>query len=232
MPELKTYGEVGEDGGCLLFTLNPPGLLARGKSVDEAMARASQAAQALDLFLEGCGRPYPWVGPNPSIIVAETLRRRGNVANGNTSVTFSADRVSVEAEEIPRFLALQAHLRNELLELRDLIPLDAYGFRSLPHRMTIQEQLSHLASCDRWYLSRLWSNLPKLPRSKDVWDKLAMNRERVRDKLLALTSEDLALIKRTEGEVWTCRKMMRRFMYHERFHLDTVKRDLAIYKIK
>lgn len=229
MNELRVYAEVGEDGGCLLFTFDPPGLLARGDSVEEAMGLVPQAARDLDRFLTECGRPYPGAGPNPEILVAETKRRRGLVANGNTSVTFEMDKVPVQAEEIPRFLAVQEHLRRELLELKDLIPPGAYEFRSLPHRMSIEKQLSHLAGCDHWYLSRLWSNLPRLPKSKDVWDKLAMNRERVRDKLLSLTEEELALVVRTEGEVWSCRKMLRRYMYHERFHLDTIKRDLNLY---
>lgn len=229
MSEMKVYAEVGEDGGCMLFTLDPPGLLARGSSVEEAMNRAPEAARALDAFLAGCGRPYPGAGPNPEIVVAETVRRRGKVANGNTSAIFAADKVPVAAEEIPRFLRLQEHLRSELLELKGLIPEGAYAFRSLPHRMTIEKQLSHLASCDRWYLSRLWSGLPRLTKSKDVWDKLQMNRARLQDKMLTLTQDDLALIARKDGEEWTCRKFMRRAMYHERFHLDTIKRDLAIY---
>lgn len=229
MAELRVYSEVGEDGGCLLFTFDPPGLLARGNSMEEAMDLASQAARDLDKFLAQCGRPYSGGGPNPEIVVAETKRRRGKVANGNTSVTFEMDKVPVQVEEIPRFLTVQEHLRRELLELKDLIPEGAYEFRSMPHRMSIERQLNHLADCDRWYLSRLWSNLPRLPRSKDVWDKLAMNLERVRDKLMGLTEEELALVVRTDGEVWSCRKMLRRFMYHERFHLDTIKRDLNLY---
>lgn len=229
MAELKVYAEVGEDQGCLLFTFEPPGLLVRANSTDEAMALAPRAAQALDDFLSQCGNPYPSAGPRPDIVIAETIRRRGKVANGNTSVTFERDLVPVEAEEIPRFLVVLEYQRRELMDLKELIPEAAYGYRSLPHRKTIAEQLIHLASTDRWYLSRLWSNLPRLPRSRDAWDKLQMNRELVMDKLQALTPEDRAMVLRTQGEVWTCRKFMRRLMYHERFHLDTIKRDLALY---
>lgn len=229
MSELRVYAEIGEDQGCLLFTYEPPGLLVRANSMVEAMELAPKAAQGLANFLTQCGSPYPNAGPSPDIIVTETKRRRGKVANGNTSITFEMDKVPVDAEEVPRFLIVLAHQRREFMELRDLIPEGGYDYKSLPHRKTILEQLIHVAGCDRWYLSRLWSDLPRLPRSQDVWNKLELNRERVIDKLLALTPEDRAMVVRTEGEVWTCRKFMRRLMYHERFHLDTIRRDLDLY---
>lgn len=229
MSELKLYAEVGEDKGCLLFTIEPPGLLVRGSSIEEALRLAPQAARELDDFLSGCGQPYVSFGPAPDIVVAETKKRRGKVANGNTSVTFAADLVPVQADDIPRFLTVQEHLRKELMQLKEVIPEAAYSFASMPQRMSILKQLTHLADCDHWYLSRLWSNLPRLSKSRDVWEKLSMNRERVTQVLLNLTSADLALEKRVNGETWTCRKMLRRFMYHERFHLDTIKRDLDLF---
>ncbi|MTI94763.1 MAG: hypothetical protein FH749_04625 [Firmicutes bacterium] len=229
MAQLKVFAETGADGGCLLFTFEPPGMLARGNSVEEALGQASSAASRLDTFLAECGRPYPGAGPSPEILVAETVKRRGKVANGNTSVSFQKDKEPLEAEEIPRFLTVLAHQRKELLDLKAEIPQETYGFKFLPHRKTIEEQLKHIAACERWYLSRLWTDLPRLPRAKDVWEKLALNRELVEQVMQDLTPEDRARVVGIEGEVWTCRKVLRRLMYHERFHIDTTKRDLSMF---
>lgn len=226
MAVLKVYAEVGADGGCLLYSFDPPGLLARGATEDEAMAAAPGALAELRQFLAECNQQGWLPGGDLAVEVAERKCRRGVVANGMTSVTFQRDRVPLLREEIPPFLAVLDHQRLKLLELKERIPPQAYGFKSLPRRKTIAEQLTHIAACDRWYLSRIWQGLPRLRRSRDVWDKLSLNRDLVRRKLMSLTDADLSLVVAPQGEVWTCRKLLRRLMYHEKFHLDTILRDL------
>ncbi|MHB8927483.1 MAG: DinB family protein [Bacillota bacterium] len=187
MARLKVYAELGSEGGCILYTFDPPGLLSCGDSLDEAMAAAPR----------------------------EAARKR--------------DLEPVRSEEVPGFLAILEHQRKTLWALKDRLPAEAYGFKSLPRRMTIKEQLTHIAACDRWYLSRYWRDLPTLRWSKDVWDKLVLNREPALERLGHLSLEDRAAARTTGGQVWTARKLFRRFMYHEKFHRDTIERDLALF---
>lgn len=229
MRELNVYAEVGQDKGCLLFIFDPPGMLVRANSFNAALDRAPGAANELFALLNGCWQPSPCPGETPRIILAEILHRRGKVANGNTTVTFQRDYVPPRPEEIVMFLKAFEAVRGHLLELEAQIPGDAYNFKSLPHRKTIEEQLGHIAACQGWYLSQAWKGLPRLPRSRNVWHKLELNWERAREKLLSLQAEELDLVVRTKGEAWTCRKILRRLLYHEKFHLDTIKRDLGIY---
>jgi len=171
VPTLEIYAEMGGDGGCLLFTFDPPGLLARGASYEEALASApDEAARLRDLLTEaGLLHLFGRVGPGeaaeaPSalaeksgdidLVVAETVRGSYRVGNGDTRATFQRDLVPVEAGEVPGFLAVLALIRSGFLTLRDRIPPGAYGFRSAPHRWTIEEQIRHVASCDHWYLDR------------------------------------------------------------------------------
>lgn len=181
MAHLRVHAEIGGDGGCLFYTFDPPGLLARGASFEEALAAAPAEAARLRRLLAGgslpgaAGNPpgaggsllglleEPWdEGEVPEIVVAETIRARYQVANGRTNATFQSDLVPVRRSEVPGFLAVLALLRARLLALRDRIPREAYAFKSLPHRKTIEEQLRHMADCDRWYLTRLWDDLPRL----------------------------------------------------------------------
>ncbi len=232
---LEVYAEVGHDGGCLLFTFDPPGLLARGTSLEEALAAAPHEASRLRRLLEGAGRldllKEVWpAGEVPRVVVAETVTGRWRVANGGTKATFERDLVPLEADEPARFIQVMAALRASLWTLKDRLPAEAYGFRSLPHRGTILEQLRHVAGCDRWYLSRFWDELPRLPRSEDVWHKLALNRELAVSMLGGMTAEDRARSRKIDHQVWSARKLFRRFLYHEKFHLDTVERDFAAFR--
>ncbi len=232
--KLKVYAELGSEGGCILYTFDPPGLLSCGDTPDEAMAAAPREAARLRRFLADCGRldllAEPWKdGETPEIVVAETVRRRGKSTRGNTRATFKRDLEPVRPKEVPGLLAILEHQRKTLWTLKDRLPAGAYGFKSLPRRMTIQEQLTHIAACDRWYLSRYWRDLPTLRRAKDVWDKLALNRELAVERLGHLSPEDRAAARTADGQVWTARKLFRRFMYHERFHSDAIERDLALF---
>lgn len=237
---LLVYAEIGtDDGGCLLYTFDPPGLLGRGSSEAEALGEAGgSGAAALRALLAEAGRlellAEPWAeGESPSLVVAERVVRRGRVAGGGTRATFQPDLVPLRSDEIEPFLALLGHLRSRLEALRstlDALPPEVYRFRSLPHRMTIEEQLAHIAGCDRWYLTRFFPQLPgRLPPARDVWHKLYLNRERASARLRGMSTEELAAVRKTDGEVWTARKLFRRFMYHERFHQETLRRDLVRY---
>jgi hypothetical protein len=234
MAILELYVEIGGDGGCHLFTFDPPGLLAWGRSREEALAAALAEAARLRRLLDDHGLlgllKEVWdEGETPELKVVETVTGRHRVANGGTRATFARDLVPVREDEVPGFLEVLAALRTTLWSLKDRIPPEAYSFRSLPRRMTIAEQLRHIAGCDRWYLTRFWDDLPRLPRSRDVWHKLKLNRELALSRLGGMTADDRARTRKVDHQVWSARKLFRRFAYHEKFHRDTIERDMALF---
>ncbi len=90
------------------------------------------------------------------------------------------------------------------------------------------EQLRHIASAERWFLSKIIPELPRLPVSHDVWQRLAVVRELVVESLSGLSGAALGCRALINGELWTTRKVIRRLMYHEQFHRDCVRRDLKL----
>lgn len=53
-------------------------------------------------------------------------------------------------------------------------------------------------------------------------------RNLVEHTLAGLTADQLAVQNVVGGDLWSPRKVMRRLMYHEQFHRDTIVRDLRL----
>lgn len=240
-PVVKLYAEVGTDGGALLYVFDPPGLVARGRSLPEALERApdgyAELAEMRVNAAAAAAQPAAGAGAalaptvNYSFVIAEQVNRRGAVADGMTSATFGPDFVPVSADELPGIVALLGESRRRLLEVRT--ELESAGlpglmdYRSLPHRMTIRRQLEHIASAEKWYLSHIWTGLSRLAPARDIWQRL----EAVRAQVIAVLETEGKVPQKAasvSGERWTVRKVVRRLMYHEKFHRDAVRRDLDL----
>ncbi len=235
MAELEVYADVGADSCCILFTFDPPGYLAHGRSLDDAVEKASFASRELRDFLQRCGRvsllKQIWQeDENLQINVVEIFRNRGKVADGYTRATFLRDYDPVTPSENLEFVDLMECMRRELIEFKMKPDSKAMQFRSSIGDMTINDHLMHIASCDRWYLSRFWEDLPGLPRSHDVWHKLHLNRELAIRMLSNLNSQDSERSRKVNGEMWTARKLFRRFLYHERFHINCIRNCYELFR--
>jgi hypothetical protein len=101
-----------------------------------------------------------------------------------------------------------------------------------PATHTILNQLRHAADVERWYLSRLWRNLPRLPRSDSVWQRLEMTRTLVEKWFTQLPDKELARVERYNGELWSARKILRRLVYHEWFHLQATRRIIKKFSVE
>lgn len=228
MAELKVYAEVGADNCSILFTFDPPGYLAHGKSIEDALKKVSSETRELREFLQRCNKTnllkQIWEEDDvPQIKVVEVVRNRGKVAEGYTRATFSRDYDPVMREESLEFLSLMKCMREELISFRTKLDSTTLRFRPSVRDMTISEHLKHIASCDRWYLSRFWDDLPRLSRARDEWQKLYLSRKLAVTLLSNLNREDAERTRKVNGEVWTARKLFRRFLYHERFHINCIR---------
>ncbi len=236
----QLYLETGSDGGALLYSFDPPGLVARGASLSEAISAVPTGfAELLDIRRAAEATAMEVRAPQPGaeepvsateFSIAERYVRRGVVANGMTTATFTPDLVPMTRAEVEEAIALLAESRRRLVSLRPAIEASAgtgevLGHRSTPARWTIGEQLRHIASAERWYIAKIVKGLPRLPRHDCPWERLTAVRVLVVGALRRLSGAELALQTRDTGEMWTARKVVRRLMYHEKFHRDTIRRD-------
>lgn len=89
----------------------------------------------------------------------------------------------------------------------------------------IAQHLRHIAGAGRWYLTRLaLGPFPDLGRTTDPIERLARVRRMVVARLRRLTAAERARIIKIEHEWWSARKMLGRFLYHERYHLRSMAR--------
>lgn len=156
---------------------------------------------------------------------------------------FAADHVPVTVEEIETAIRRMSFARRNLLdllsELPDLVldwrpPLSAAARVDswAPQMRGIREILNHIASGDRYYRTALQDEPAPPEPQEEVFD-LALQRQRAINRLRSLTAEDCARTFRptgrrlSEAEEWTIRKVLRRYICHERFHTREIQQRLA-----
>lgn len=89
-------------------------------------------------------------------------------------------------------------------------------------RWSIEGILRHIGGAEWWYMERLGyafpqDNLPKTPRER---------LERVRISLVELLPqlEGVKQVVGQDGELWSPRKMLRRTVWHERDHIEHIRK--------
>jgi uncharacterized damage-inducible protein DinB len=134
---------------------------------------------------------------------------------------FESERRPVLLAEIPCFLEMMACAREELLALTRDLPEETLHWKASPHSWSIQETLRHVAGAERWYLTRILdpAGLPQFQPSQSVWKRLELVRALALERLNGLSEEVLGrVVTDASGELWSARKVFRRYLEHEREH--------------
>ncbi len=124
------------------------------------------------------------------------------------------------------------HSRRDLLELCESLDSKALLRKPKGGPRTIGDCLSHIASVEWWYVTRLDIVLPAdFPR--DPFDLLQYTRRLAEKELKRLTKEQRTRIFQPHHDpspvcnLWTARKVLRRFVDHERLHTAYIEKALS-----
>jgi predicted RNase H-like HicB family nuclease len=145
---------------------------------------------------------------------------------------FDCDLEPVQREEIPGFLALMSFAREELLALTQALPEALLSWQPGPKEWSIAEVLRHVAGVQRYYLTRIiYPDLVPIQQPfRSVWKRLASMQALSTQLLMELSGEQLsAVVAASSGELWTARKVFRRFIEHEREHTFHIQEILEKY---
>jgi len=235
--------EIGKEGWTYAWVLDLPGCFSRGASPEEALAVLSpRIARYLD-WLSGF-EPVPHTG-RESEVVAEVHDARCPVRRGDTRALFAWDRHAPTREEFERDLRWMAHHRRTLLTHVQNLPPDALdqgdpeeegkGIHDL-HAPSLRRILRHIAGAEYWYLTRIPTEA-QLPSEepRDVFAALSAVRAAaepvLRQLLQACPSRVVEVPQKTWSgsftEGWTLRKILRRALWHEAFHIEEIQRHLG-----
>jgi uncharacterized damage-inducible protein DinB len=136
------------------------------------------------------------------------------------------------------FLDLIHWNRGELLALVQPIPEDARNARALQGKRTLNETLRHVMNAEQWYISRLGLGVQKEYEGHARRVRFG-RRQTIPERLVTTRHDAVQTLKEVFGrgklgiftrraytrhpqEEWTFRKVLRRFVEHEREHIGTI----------
>jgi len=229
----KLYLEVGsvdhEGGSCLAWVLDLPGCVAYAASVEEAIARAPEAAQGYLNWLRNHGESVPdiEIDPDPAEILQVSF------LNGyEINSIFGPDFGAPSDEELERCLRWMGYSREDLLKLVRSLSRETLDAEVRSGGPTIRKVLEHVARAEEWYVSRLEPDPSQVSApdvgSEDVFKRLEAVRAWAIERLQTLPSERRKRIIVHEGEAWTFKKVLRRFLYHEAYHRRQIEEFLDL----
>ena len=200
--------------GYIGYIVELPGAFVRGKTEEEAIAKVDGE---VDIFLN-------WLGIKQKheykIQIAQRHRSSLQVEDADNEILLEADQEIMKKEEFRNFAELVWYSGETFLQLytsakfknwidESRIRKTFYG----ENPKTIQEIFEHVKGCQYYYLSRT-----KIEFEKEEKDFLDI-RKFCLAKLENLYSQNNnSLLFDEDNELWTLKKVLRRFIHHDRIH--------------
>jgi uncharacterized damage-inducible protein DinB/predicted RNase H-like HicB family nuclease len=241
MPHYPVYLEIADDGWCMAHVLDLPGCVVRAPGRDEALNRLPDAIRDYHAWLRRYGESAPSVDEPIEVEVAGESSGIGPFDRRSAAALFPPEQQPITREEIERYFRLMGYSRADLLALVRDLPDDVLDWQPHSESFTIRGLLRHVGNAEQWYVSRLvdlqtlppeWSHDEGLP----IFELLEMTRRTAIARLQQLTqAERSGVFYPTHrawepGEPWTARKVLRRFLEHEREHTNQVREILVAHR--
>ena len=230
--------EIGS-GGTGAFVPDCPGCWVFGRIPESALKKVRAAVVEWLEWLRKHGE-RPRIKPDEvEVVEGEILRVTYNpVQADKPEPLFWSEVLPVSGEEIERTIQLMGYSRSDLLKLVSDVEGEVLDWQPPEKPRTIRNCLRHIGIGEWWYITRLDIDLPEeFP--EDVFELLHSTRETALHNLQNLPEEKWSGVfqptKHVAAEaavcnLWTARKMMRRFVDHERLHTRYIEKVLGMYQ--
>ncbi len=211
------------DRGYLFYAANYPGAYVRGESEASALAKFGGEIRG---FLRWSGETVPRFD-EPEITVVQRKRSELQICDADSDVLFDSERCALPEPEYERGKALMLKSARCIQKLFNGIPNPDISDRAprtcfygaVPR--TPREMYRHINETTAYYAAAVGIELENVP-------DLYLNRLQVLSELESLPDflSD-RVYTAPDGELWTMRKVVRRFLWHDRIHARAMWRTAA-----
>ena len=199
-------------GDTLLYAVDLPGAFTRGESLSAAIAKMPAEIKS---YLAWRGDPVPDL---IEIVIAEEKESELDIRDADSDAIFDREKAPLTREEYEMLKSLALRSAKDLLALYESIPDKDAGlspirktfYGQVPH--TAREMYAHTKSVNAYYFGEIGVDAKN---DGDIYEC----RKRGFDALEA--EPDFLytpVIEGSYGEYWSHRKMLRRFIWHDRIH--------------
>jgi predicted RNase H-like HicB family nuclease/uncharacterized damage-inducible protein DinB len=147
------------------------------------------------------------------------------VEPGDPVAFFAADGEPLSHHELQTAVRLIEHARRDLLEFLRDVPENLRHWRPEPSEWSIAEALLHMAQVEASYIARLDEESERSP-----FPQMAAIRSWAYHRLGRLTEAELSRVTTHRGEQWSARKVLRRFLEHDREHTAHIRSLVTRYR--
>ncbi len=207
------------DRGYMLFAGNYPGAFMRGRTKEEALGKVPAEIRSYNAW-RGCTTPQS----EPMIAIVQESKTDLDVADADGEVLFDSERTPLTESEYGSLRALVLKSAQDFRTLYASIPDKDLAAR--PARktfygdtpLTANAMMAHTNSVTQYYAAQLGIRLEHVP---DICE----NRLHAMDRIERLPGYlDSAVVLGDGGELWSLRKVLRRFIWHDRIHAKAMYR--------
>lgn len=199
-------------GDTLLYAVDLPGAFTRGESLPAAIAKMHAEIKS---YLAWKGDPVPDL---IEIVIAEEKESELDIRDADSDAIFDSEKAPLTREEYEVLKALALRSAKDFLALYESIPDKDAGlspirktfYGQVPH--TAREMYGHTKSVNAYYFGEIGIE------ADNEGDILACRRRGFEALEAHPDFLHMPAAEGSYGEYWSVRKMLRRFIWHDRIH--------------
>ena len=199
-------------GDTLLYAVDLPGAYARGESLSAAIAKMPAEIKS---YLAWKGDPVPDL---IEIVIAEEKKSELDIRDADSDAIFDSEKAPLTREEYEVLKALALRSAKDFQALYESIPDKDAGlspirktfYGQVPH--TAREMYAHTKSVNAYYFGEIGIE------ADNEGDILTCRRRGFEALEAHPDFLHMPAAEGSYGEYWSVRKMLRRFIWHDRIH--------------